>query len=151
MSRFVYFLIVFAALLSGLGGCSDSTAPGSAPELDMQLELVDSVSEEGRFRAEASAKNTGDAPAMYWQGCASSMTITLIDENGEEFWVQLSSFLPKCAPQWQALLPSESVADGVDLVSMWGNGGALSPIPPGIYTLRAAFEYYIEPGAMRIE
>jgi hypothetical protein len=147
MKNCVFCLLM---VVVGLSGCSDSSAPQAVSVLEIDIEITDSITEEGYLRAEVSVENVSARSVIYFQGCESAILVSLTDSDGNKLRLRGPS-LPKCLPQWQDLLSSQSVDTGVDLIWAWEQGGIPYAIQPGAYTFNASFSYYLEPGGDTIE
>ena len=146
MKSSVFLLPFLTFVLFCHSGCSDTTTPNVDPKLVLKLEIVESSVGEGHVRAEAVVENIGGTPVHYVQACTSPVYISLLDVNGVELLLNIPLPAPGCIGSTEKLLPNQSLNNGQELIWAFDELMNSYPIPPGAYTVRAAFGYSILSG-----
>ncbi len=144
MKRTKILVIALTIASVFISACSDSNAPIVAPAIVLTLDTVDESSGgETYVRAESSVKNMGSVSVHYPIRCDNFGAISVKDEDGVWLVLRDPSLVPVCPPGFSSLETGETIEGGVDLIWAWDENGEKYLIPPGHYTIRTAFTYYL--------
>ncbi len=125
-------------------GCSDSTAPSVSPAIVLTLDtFVESSGGETNVRVESKVKNTGSVAVHYPIRCGYSGEISLRDEAGAWLVLRDPTLIIVCPPGFNSLGTGESIEGGISLIWAWNEYGEKYKIPPGHYTAKTSFTFYI--------
>lgn len=144
MNNKMLFTIALVFALMGIIGCSDSSAPITTPEIILNLEtFVEGSGEETYIRAESTVVNSGSITVHYPLNCGIPGAISVKDDAGVSLVLRDPELIPLCPPVFLSLEAGDSYGGGVDLVRAWDANGEEYQIPPGRYTVRTTFTYYV--------
>ncbi len=66
-----------------------------------------------------------------------------MDEAGAWLVLRDPALIPVCPPGFDSLGAVESIEGGIDLIWAWNEDGEKYEIPPGHYTVKTSFTFYL--------
>jgi hypothetical protein len=137
--------VAVAVLLAGAAGCSDATRIEEEPGvvLTLRTEIRPGPDRE-QVVAVVEVENGTAADVHYQAGCGFLVGITVEDAGGKVLTTWDPLLRPECPPVLHVLRAGESIVEAWGVGRAWDETGVAYSLPPGRYTVRCGFAYFVD-------